>query len=289
MKSRRNNISHILRSGLYTLAIVFALGACTEKIDLDVGTTYTRLAVEGYVTPIEGRQWIKLTKTANYFSNTPPVGVSGVTVVIDDGISIITFTEDSTTPGLYKSPEGYTGEPGNIYNIDIQLAENINGQSSFTATERMPYPADKVDSIGLEYNDQWEMWMVKLYAQEPPTEDYYMFNGYVNGELITDSVDRKNISDDRLFNGNYTSGAIVMVVRGEELVPGDIFTLELSNITKEYASYMTELQTEIQPNDPLFSGPPANVSTNISNDAVGYFACYPSVFSSTMASVPLQW
>ena len=289
MKLQKHIISLLVRIGLPVMVIVLSITSCTEKVDLDVGTTYTRLAVEGYITPIEGRQWIKLTKTADYFSNKPPTGVTGATVTLDDGVEIITFIEDSITPGLYASPEGYIGQPGNIYDIDIELEEEINGQKSFNATERMPYPADKVDSIGLEYNDQWEVWMVKLYAQEPPTEDFYMFNGYVNGELITDSVSRKNISDDRLFNGNYTSGAIVLVVGSEELVPGDIFTLELSNITKEYASYMTELQTEIQPNDPLFSGPPANVSTNISNDAVGYFACYPSVFSSTKATVPLQW
>ena len=149
----------------------------------------------------------------------------------------------------------------------------------------MPYPAENIDSIGLEYLPQWEIWMVKLYALEPPTEDFYMFNGYVNGKIITDSVSRKNISDDRLFNGNYTSGATVMVVRDNEIEEGDIFTLELSNITKSYAEYMSQLQTELQPNDPLFSGPPANVSSNITNDAVGYFACYPSKFSSTIAKV----
>lgn len=271
---------------IFALAVfIFAAASCTERIDLEVGSTYTRLAVEGYITPKEGNQWIRLTKTGEYFSNTQPVAVSGANIIVDDGAQLITFTEDSLKPGLYKAPDDYKGIPGNIFTLDIKLAEEINGESSFSATERMPHPSDKIDSVGLEYNPQWEMWMVKLYAQEPPSEDFYMFNGYVNGEIITDSVSRKSVSDDRLFNGNYTSGAIVMVVRGEELVPGDIFTLELSNITQEYYNFIVELQTEIQPNNPLFSGPPANVSSNLSNDAVGYFACYPSVFSSTVAKV----
>ncbi len=50
---------------------------------------------------------------------------------------------------------------------------------------------------------------------------------------------------------------------------------------------MLDLQTEIQPHDPMFSGPPANVRTNINNDAVGYFASYPSVFTSTVVKDPL--
>ena len=149
----------------------------------------------------------------------------------------------------------------------------------------MPYPGQEVDSIALEYDDFFEIWLVKLYAQEPPTEDYYMFNGYVNGKIVTDSVESKNISDDKLFNGNYTSGAVVMVIREALLKEGDIFTMELSNITKEYADYMIQLQLEIRPQDPLFSGPPANVISNLDNGAVGYFSCYSSVFASTVAKI----
>ncbi len=267
------------------ISSVLILSSCTERIDIEVGTTYTRLAVEAYITPIEGRQWVKLTKTADYFSNVKPEGVSNAQITVDVGNSTLNFTEDTLQPGLYIAPDVFVGVPGVEYFLRIELSEEINGEKSYQAIETMPYPAENIDSIGLEYLPQWEIWMVKLYALEPPTEDFYMFNGYVNGKIITDSVSRKNISDDRLFNGNYTSGATVMVVRDNEIEEGDIFTLELSNITKSYAEYMSQLQTELQPNDPLFSGPPANVSSNITNDAVGYFACYPSKFSSTIAKV----
>lgn len=280
----------VVKNIYQTISIIaistIAVTSCTERIDIDLGTTYTRLAVEGYVTPEEGRQWVRLTKTADYFSNEQPQGVSGASVVVEEGNNIITFSEDAETPGLYISPEDFIGKQGIEYRLQIDLEEEIAGSSNFEAKEIMPYSAEKIDSIGLEYLPQYEIWLVKLYALEPPTEDFYMFNGYVNGVIVTDSVDRKSISDDRLFNGNYTSGAVVMVVRETELKEGDIFTLELSNITKGYANYMTELQTELQPNDPLFSGPPANVSSNITNDAVGYFACYPSLFASAIATIP---
>ncbi len=34
--------------------------------------------------------------------------------------------------------------------------------------------------------------------------------------------------------------------------------------------------------NPLFSGPPSNVSTNISNGAVGFFAVYSNTYSITV-------
>ena len=278
------HINKLLTTSLGILILLFST-SCTERIDIDTGSTYTRLAVEGYVTPQYDKQWVRLTKTSDYFSNIPPEGVSGAQVVVDNGSSLTTFIEDASNPGMYIAPDGYFGVPNTEYRSDIELTESINESKSYTAMEKMPYPGQEVDSIALEYDDFFEIWLVKLYAQEPPTEDYYMFNGYVNGKIVTDSVESKNISDDKLFNGNYTSGAVVMVIREALLKEGDIFTMELSNITKEYADYMIQLQLEIRPQDPLFSGPPANVISNLDNGAVGYFSCYSSVFASTVAKI----
>jgi len=281
---------HVFKLILVLTVSIIGLGlnSCTERIDIDTGTTYTRLAIQGQITPFEGKQYVRLTKTSDYFSNEPPEAVSGAVVNIDDGMNIIQFYEDTTNPGYYISPTDYIGHPGIEYRMYVELSEEINGSKNYFAQELMPIPAEKIDSIALEYNDRWEMWMVKLYALEPPTKDFYMFDGYVNGKIITDSVANKNISDDRLFNGSNTAGTIVMVVDGEQLFPGDTFTLSLSNISEAYANYMMELQQEIQPNDPMFSGPPANVSSNVNNDAVGYFAAYPSIFASKIAEEPIE-
>ncbi len=262
--------------------IISLLNSCTEKIDINLGTTYTRLAVSGNITPQQGEQYIRLTKTADYFSNQPAPGVSGATVTVDDGTFSVLFTEDPNNLGYYHAPDNYIGIPGNTYSLSINLIESINGSKNYTATERMPLLADNIDSVVVEYNHNFEGWMIRLYAWEPPTTDFYMFNGMRNGEIITDSVSRVNISDDRLYNGNYTAGAVVLMLNEDELQSGDTFTLILSNITEEYANFMLELQDEIRPNDPMFSGPPANVSSNINNDAVGYFAVFPSAFTSTI-------
>ncbi len=82
------------------------------------------------------------------------------------------------------------------------------------------------------------------------------------------------------------NGIVVMGFAEDELKPGDKFTLVLSNISEDYFNYIIELQTEISLSVPIFSGPPANVSTNFNNGAVGYFAAYPSVYTSTIVKSP---
>ncbi|HJN05757.1 MAG TPA: DUF4249 family protein, partial [Bacteroidales bacterium] len=257
------------------------LNSCTKRIDIKLDSTYERLAVAGFITPQKGDQYVRLTKTSNYFSNKPAPTVSGAVVTISDDSSTVEFSEDFNNPGYYLAPEDYFGISGTTYHLDITLSESINGNVNYKAHEEMPHLADNIDSVVVEYNEQYERWMVRLYAWEPPSTDFYMFNGMRNGNMITDTVSRINISDDRLFNGNYTSGAVVLVLYKDELELGDTFTLILSNITEEYANYMTDLQLELQPHDPMFSGPPANVRTNINNNAVGYFAAFPSAFTST--------
>ncbi len=288
-KSVKQNLLHSPDFSLRTLVslimiLLFGtviLSSCTKRIDIKLDSTYERLVVAGFITPQIGEQYVRLTRTSNYFSNKPAPAVSGAIVTVSEDSSTIQFSEDINNPGYYQAPEDYFGISGNTYHLDITLAEPINGNVNYEAHEEMPQLADNIDSVVVEYNEQYERWMVRLYAWEPPTTDFYMFNGMRNGEMITDTVSRVNITSDILFNGNYTSGAVVLILYKDELELGDTFTLILSNITEEYANYMIDLQLELQPNNPMFSGPPANVRTNINNNAVGYFAAFPSAYTST--------
>ncbi|MFA5417447.1 MAG: DUF4249 family protein [Bacteroidales bacterium] len=269
--------------------LIFVISSCTERIDIDLDESYARLAVEGYITPEEGDQYVKLTKTANYFYNNPPEGVTQAQVKVTSGDSAVLFVEDTENPGYYKAPVDFRGIPEQVYSLEIQLKDAINNSVYYQSTETMPLQPTVIDSIELEYNDQWERWLVHLYAWEPPVVNYYLFNGYVNGEMITDSMSRKSVTDDRLYNGNYIGGITVMVLYKDEISPGDTFTLSLSNITKSYYDFILNVQEEIQPKNPLFSGPTANVISNIDNDAVGYFAAYSSTYASVLVTVPEDW
>lgn len=263
-----------------SIALIF-FSSCTKRIDIKLNSDETRLVVEGVISNLPGNNYVKLTTTADYFSNTQPQVVKNALVSILSEADTILLVENDSIEGFYDFPENFIGTEGVEYDLNISLDSEIGGYDNFSAHTFMPYLTDDIDSVAVEWNSRFEAWLVRLYAQEPPTEDYYMFTGYRNGISITDSISKVNISDDKLFNGNYTNGIGVLFFDDFDLETGDIFTLGLSNITKEYASFVTEVQTEIQYNEPLFSGPPANVSSNISNNAIGWFTAYPTALTST--------
>ena len=269
-----------------TIALVVGITSCTERIDIELEEDYIKLAVEGYITPETGNRYIRLTETSGYFSNTAAPAVSNAIVHVDNGIESYTLQEDAVESGTYIFPEEFIGEPETNYQLSIELSEEIGGQTSYKAATYMPRRFDDIDSITVEFDPYFEFWMVNIYAMEPPGKDFYMFNGLVNDILITDTISLVTITDDELIDGNYLNGVTVMGFYEEELKPGDKFTLILSTITEDYYNYIIDLQTEISMNIPIFSGPPANVSTNVDNGAVGYFAAYPSTYSSTIVKSP---
>ncbi len=85
------------------------------------------------------------------------------------------------------------------------------------------------------------------------------------------------MSDD-LFDDEYVPGFPAGFLSDEDprqaVHPGDTVTLELNCIEQEYYDFVIDAQLEIMGNNPLFSGPSANVSTNIDNGALGIFAAY---------------
>ncbi len=283
MKSIKNLIIPAL------FAFILAFSSCTERIDIDLDETYVRLAVEGYITHEPEKQWIKLSRTSDYFYNNPSPAVSDARVTVKVADSVVVFNEDETFKGLYYPPDNFIGMPGMTYSLEILLNEPINNSLLYQSEETMPVLTDRLDSITLEYNPRWERWLVHLYAWEPPTVDYYLFNAMNNGRLLTDSLSRKIVSEDKLFNGNYTNGSVVQVLNKDEVNPGDTITLVLSNITKAYFDFILGAQEEIEPKNPLFSGPAANVSSNIDNNASGYFAVFPSAYIWAVAETPEEW
>jgi hypothetical protein len=273
----KHKILYLIFISVVSLGI---LSSCTERIDIELEQEYTRLAVEGYVTPGgQDFQYVRLTTTAGYFSNEAPPLVSGATVAVEEGDNIFLFNEDSNKPGYYLPPTGFQGVTEKTYKLTIDLANEIAGEKHYEAQETMPELSDDIDSIRIIYRSDFEFWAVKFYGYDPPGPNYYMFHAVVNGVLITDTISKVGLTDDRMVDDSYINGAYIMILDRSQLNPGDHFTLITSSITEEYFNYITELQTEVALKIPLFSGPPANVSTNLNKGAVGYFAAFPSAFT----------
>ena len=285
---QNNRISIKIKALVLLGSAMLIFNACTERIDIDLEESYTRLVVEGMVTTDTLAHTIRLTSTTSYYYSETAPAVSGATVTIDDGTSVITLTE--TEPGTYKTPTDYYGIPGRTYRLNIGLATAINGHETYTAVSGMS-PKLTLDSISSVYHEDWGSdgyYEIKCYVLDPPSTDYYMFRVIKNGVLVSDSLTRVLVTDDRFYNGNYTNGVGIGFLNQsfekEIVTPGDDLTIESARITEEYYRFISQLQIQSGYQNPLFSGPPANISGNISNGGIGFFAAYPVSYSKTIAS-----
>jgi hypothetical protein len=268
---------------------VLLLVQCTEKIDIKLGNNQPRLVVEGMITNEAIAHTIRLTTTTDYFYTAVAPAVTQANVTIDNGTTTINLIEKPENSGIYVTPDNYIGIPGIKYTLNIILKNAINGQTVFTASEVMPKPY-KPDSIEMNYRADWGkkgFWETLLYLQDPPEVNFYSFRGLRNDTLVTDTLNKVGIRNDKFLNNMYLQGLTSLYWNqeyiSEKIKVGDKITLQVGAITKEYYTFLDEIKLEVEPKNPLFSGPSSNVSTNISNGGLGYFAvCAMSYVSTTM-------
>ncbi|MBS4057228.1 MAG: DUF4249 domain-containing protein [Bacteroidales bacterium] len=259
------------RNILILSLITLVASSCTERIDIKLNDSDKRLVVDGAITTDTMVQRIRLTESANYFSNEAPPAVTEATVYLDNGSEKLLLAENPAGSGVYQTPEAYAGQKGTTYTLEIGLKDKIGGKDQFVANSMMPETAFSIDSISLEYQAVWDFWFVKLYAYDPPTKDFYRIDALRNGVMLTDTASRVQVTEDRFFNGNNTNGLSVLFLYADEVHPGDTITLILSAITEEYFNFFIQLQTESGGSNPLFSGPPANVVSNVKEGGLGFF------------------
>ena len=271
------------------LLLSLLAAACTEKINVKLDTTYTRVVVDGNVQSDTGVYAVSLTKSSDYFSNEPAPRIVNATVTVADGVN--TYTLHESLPGIsgiYQTDRGFAGKIGNTYTLHVALHDPVAGVTSVEASSAIP-SVPHIDSVSAEFDataGTEGRWIIKVWAQDPANEtNYYLFNLYRNRQLITDTITKKVISDDKFYNGSYMNGVPVMRLNNAHtwstIHPGDTITLQMSGITKEYYNFIMEVDRSGF-NIPFFTGPPANIKSNVSNGGVGFFAAYSNSFATAV-------
>ncbi len=103
--------------------------------------------------------------------------------------------------------------------------------------------------------------------------DHYLFNLYLGGELYSKKANDKVVVDD----GGWKDGTITLAAQSFELGDGrdhlgDTLTLTIRSVSAacdEFYDIFSE-QTELSGN-PFAAAPPANIPTNMSGSALGFY------------------
>ncbi len=271
-----NNMYKTTTTLLVALAGLFIINACEKDVILDLADTEgAYVIVEAHITNDGRRQWVKLSHSSSYYDRGFGDPVSGAEVKIETHDEVFTFSES-----LYDSLAGfyYHDEISEILHDSVLYTLNITKKDQVFTAESLLKPVPQLDSVTLKINPFSEqgintdtVYDIMAHFHDLPTEDnFYLFNYYVNDTLRTERPGQKGLVSDINLE-EYVSFA-VLSINQNRIKDGDRITLEISSISGEMFEFYDVFffQTNLSGN-PFAGAPPANIPTNLSEGARGFF------------------
>ncbi|MDR0799449.1 MAG: DUF4249 domain-containing protein [Dysgonamonadaceae bacterium] len=279
------------KSNLAYFLFFVLLAACTEPFTIDTKDSPPVVVIYGELTDEWKLQEVKISCSSPYFDTVPNLGISGAEVMVTSSTNEhYVFTENDTVPGLYQSQEAFAVQSGLRYFLSVTVDFDGDGVLDRYEAETTVLPQIIPDSLSLSSIEMYghRNYILFMHWQDPPEENYYLFKVLYQDSLLTAKLSRYIISDDAFFNGQYVKGDLYVSddasnwdndseenrKRSVYLHPGDKIEAEISLIPKGYFDFISQCQQEHQTQIPVFSGPPSNITTNLSRGAVGYFVAY---------------
>lgn len=264
---------NILTIGILSLSFATA---CTESLDIDLNEgENNRLVVAGEITNEPGPYSVRLTRSTSYFYNQPAPAELGATVTISDGEQTFVLL-DEDNDGTYWTDSAARGIPGRTYTLNIKLA---NGEE-YEAVDHMPIP-NRFDTIYYEYTNeeygltlpQYHYFFYASFTEQEGVDDCYMFYVYFN-----DSCYNSKFEDIKwAFAGSRYDGCglfenVQICDANEDSIPKKPEArFDLFSVSTEYHQFIKDISDETFGNATILQGPPANIFTNVSNGALGFF------------------
>ena len=279
---------------LIALALTFLAGisACEKDVVLDLADIEGKyLIVEANLIDDGSRQWIRLTRSSSYYDVNTGDAVQEAKVIVEGNDQSFEFNElyPDSLPGYYFNSQISSQLTETLYQLHIETVDN---NTYFAQSELRPLPM--LDSVTVAINpfSEFDFFDTTVYdviahfADLPGKGDHYLFNLYINRKLKTPRPsDKAPMSDVNL--DEYSSYA-VLTINEDDILPGDTITLEMRSISKEKFDFYNIFffQTDLSGN-PFAGAPPANIPTNLSEGARGFFQVSAVTRKSTIFE-PLQ-
>ena len=286
-----------VKSTLLLVCVISFIVSCTERIDIKTDDAQPRLIIYGYISTDTTQHSIHITRSAGYFTTESAEGISNATVTFSDSDGkVIPLTENDTVPGLYQTESNVYGEEGKTYTLDVSLDFDEDQIPEHYRSSAYLTHINYIDSVGLQASVIFKnMVEVLLYAQDMPEENFYSIFVAINDEVVNPTINNFFVMDDEFINGQYIDGVACYYLNqdpedeeyaAEILHIGDKVTLNINAIPKEYATFISNVRSEIRGSNPIFGGPPANVETNIrcieplnGIPVSGFFTAFPSRYA----------
>ncbi|MGF1585233.1 MAG: DUF4249 family protein [Bacteroidales bacterium] len=262
-----------IRVLMFVLVIVTV--SCEKEVVLDLySPAESFLIVEGDIDDRLATQWIRLTSSSSYYDQTPAPPVSNAMVTISDGETDYYFREsrEDSLKGYYLNSALSSNLKEGIYYLKVEIEEEIyNSQSEFKTSpviDSVTFDLNIFSRLGITADTIFD---ISIHFTNIDGNDiYFLTNLYINGRLRTVRPQDKTI-----FRGedltDYVSLAVNTIERGD-IDDGDLVTVEIRSISMGQYDFYNDFfsQTSLSGN-PFAGAPPANIPTNLSEGALGFF------------------
>ncbi len=265
--------------------IYLLISSCSEIIDMNLNSANNnRLVVEGRITDELKIQWLRLSRTSDYFVNQQANAEIGAIVSISNEDTLFNLS-DINNNGFYTTNKAIAGVPGKTYVLNILLTDG----ESYTA-ESFLKPILPMDSINYQYRktdnpfDDKLYYHINLFVQEPePIGDYYLWELFIDGIHESDTLRKKTFISDEYINGSYVANAPIYILEDTKIMKDtSMVKIQMLSISKDEYDFKFAILLETDYSGAGFNGPPANIPSNISNGAVGYFGASAVVEDSVL-------
>ncbi|MFI5221726.1 MAG: DUF4249 family protein [Bacteroidia bacterium] len=263
----------------FSIAIIFCLAgmsfSCTQIISLDIPNSDPVLVVQGEILSTQDSSYVQLTKTVSYYSTDviPAVDNASVSVLFNGNTVVFKSKGD----GIYKPDSGFLGTVNTQYNLNV----NYNG-TNYTASSFMDpmFNIDYVDSVyepgnggggGPGGGRNSSGYRVRFWWMDTRPNGKYTYIRY--GHTLTDFAQDSFLRNIILLDNSQTKlNAEISYNLGRRYQQGDTVFAVLKSCDYNMFYFLQSYRTQTSNAPGPFQTPRANLPTNISGGAIGFFA-----------------
>ena len=257
------------------VVLILSLLSCEKKIDWPIDSVNADLiVVEGTITDQKKSHLIQLSRPVLNLNDIPEA-VTGAELQIlfkqENDTIRFSLTEDPDHPGNYYTPETFQGITWKTYVLSI----NYEGRYYYAYDYlKGVTPAGIINGFSPVENDLYKLNLSYDPFVSPDPAIYYINldwshltdtttapNGTKKARLVYYSLPAIDVNG--LFPGGYED---------VYFPAGTIVIQEKFSISGQYAEYLRTMLAETHWHGGLFDTNPANVETNLSEGATGYFS-----------------
>ena len=246
------------------------MAACVKQVKWDVpGGDTSLIAVDGILTNERKAQTIVINHPVNNLNDTA-VPVKGATVIIFTADSTWDLTEQPAGSGRYQTPSTFIALLNKTYTLNI-----FSGGAVYSAKAAM-VPGTTFSQLTYAQNPKDTLYHIDYVASAFSSSQPAMWEVLLNWAKVPgyQNADTSKCKARLLFYTLPTldvSEIFAPVVEQVSFPAGTMITERRYSLSPQYAEFIREMLLETSWQGGLFPTAAANVTTNLSAGAVGFF------------------